>query len=34
MKIEEGILGEINKELVKSYTIMNNQNIKVSCIDY
>ncbi|MBD8591612.1 galactose mutarotase [Peribacillus simplex] len=34
MKIEEGIFGEMNRELVKSYTIMNNQNIKVTCIDY
>ncbi len=34
MKIEEGIFGEINRELVKSYTIMNNQNIEVTCIDY
>ncbi|MDP1442119.1 aldose epimerase family protein [Priestia megaterium] len=34
MKIEMGIFGDINGEQVKSYTLINDQNMKMTCIDY
>ncbi|MGK3723219.1 aldose epimerase family protein [Priestia megaterium] len=34
MKVEVGTFGEINGKRIQSYTMMNNQSMKVTCIDY